>query len=269
MNILNRPAIHYCKTQYLQIQSASIATLRTWCVRGHIVLPAVFRFLWGGVKTHVRLTRKLGAPWLSRNFPDLQPKQLFQSACQLVPLIWKENTADDIADADRLSRQILPMQLKRIQRQIRQLPQVDVELRSDASRRLMQAAFARSVAAVMGQVLPQNLVQTLRADRSLRDLMLTWIDLVLITTARPDSRNLLSSLAVHSTLTLPAGDRIPVNLRHRLGSVRRELNSELREAKRHWQTESLKRRIQLSSSRILALPMAFADAMTERQNSVH
>lgn len=221
------------------------------------MLPSVIRVLWGGTKTRFALTQKMGEPWVSRNFPDLRPRRLMQSACQMVPLIW----ADATADTEHGPEQIVPIQLKRLQRQIRQLPGTNLKPRSTAARRLVQAAFARTAATLTGEAIPPDLVGSLRADRCLRDLVLTWIELVLITTAHPNPRNLLSSLAVHSTLMLPPGDRLPANLRNRLGSVRRELNATFTETELHYQTESLKRHIQISSSQVLALPMAFADAL--------
>lgn len=260
MDIQNHPLTQHCKSLFAEFRAVVASTARTWLARGHIVLPAAVLFLCSGLRTRFTLTRKMGEPWVSRHFPDLQPRRLLRSACHMVPLIWNESTVP----TDAVSERVPASRLKQIKRRLQQLPQTEGTPQSAAARRMLQAAFARSAAAVSGQSVPENVVGSLRADRCLRDLLMTWIDLVLVTTVHPNSRNMHSSLAVHSTLKLPQGDLLPMPLRRQLSRARAELKTSFTATENIWHTDALKRRMQLESSQVLTVPMAFADALQQK-----
>lgn len=260
MDIQNHPLTQHCQSLFTQFRAVVARTVRKWFARGHVVLPAAVLFLWSGLRTWFTLTRKMGEPWVSRHFPDLQPRRLLRSACHMVPLIWSDSTTA----TDAASERIPASRLKQIKRRLQQLPQTHSMPRSAAARRMLQAAFARSAAAVSGQTIPENIVGNLRGDRCLRDLLMTWIDLVLVTTVHPNSRNMQSSLAVHATLKLPQGDQLPMPLRRQLSRARAELKTSLTATENVWHTDALKRRMQLESSQVLTVPMAFADALQQK-----
>lgn len=260
MDIQNHPLTQHGKSLFAQFRAAVTRTARKWFARGHVVLPAAVLFLWSGLRTRFTLSRKMGEPWVNQHFPDLQPRRLLRSACHMVPLIWSETTTA----TDAASERIPASRLKRIKRSLQHLTQTESTTRSAAARRMLQAAFARSAAAVSGQSVPENIVGSLRADRCLRDLLMTWIDLVLVTTVHPNSRNMQSSLAVHATLKLPQGDQLPMSLRRQLSRAQADLKTSITATENVWHTDALKRRVQLEASQVLTVPMAFADALQQK-----
>ena len=258
MNMTTQSFIEHWKSRFVALRTTVAVAARKLFDRSCIVLPEIIRILLCGIRTRVKLRRTMGEPWVSRNFPELQAGRLMRYVCRMVPLIWTDNAAD------AASAHISPGELKRIKHTLQRLPHRDSSPHSAAARRICRAAFARCASVVTQQPIPRDLVNCLRADRSLRDLMLTWIDLIQITTFRPNSQNIQSSLAVHASLALPPGDRLPLQLRRQLSGVRAELNASLRNKEIGFQSESLRRQVLLTTSEVLTVPMAFAAATPER-----
>ena len=226
---------------------------RGFANRTAIAWAGAIRFLAIGLTTWFELTRQKGHPWVYTTFPSLQVHRLLKHAAGIACLGWvnKNQSKPDPVTNRRLAG---------IQRRLLLLSD-GVGPTTRPAQTLLRAAFARCAATITERPLPDELVLRLRADRSLRDLLTTWIDLLRHGAPRNTTDALFDALALQSVMALPPGSRLPAEMITHLSDARKEFGGKLGRTKREIKINQLRYAITQWSLKTLAVPMAYSKAL--------
>lgn len=228
----------------------------TGILRTRLVVVAMCRLVCSGLLTRARLSRRQGEGSVDRQFPELMPVLLIRTAMQMVPLIWMETIVLPVRRGHREA-------INRQRQSIGRLRARVTQPRSKSARKLLQATFARSAAAVIGQPIPTGTTCSLRNDRCLRDLLLTWMELALCTGAADSADSLTGLLSVHATLSLSQGDRLPEELTGRLKKLRSQLEFERLQTAAELNRDSLRMQLEQITRRILTVPVILENTLRQ------
>lgn len=252
------------KNEFTQWTESTIKWLRPRCREGFdqfrafanrtlIAWAGAIRFLWIALTTWFELTRQKGHPWVRATFPSLQVHRLLKQAAGIACLGWT-NTFPSKPGL------IANHRLAGIQRRLLLLSD-SVGPTTRPAQTLLRAAYARCAATIAERPLPDELVLRLRADRSLRDLLTTWIDLLRHGVPRNTTDALFDALALQSVMALPPGSRLPAEMITHLSDARKEFDGKLGRTKREIKINQLHYAITQWSLKTLVVPMAYANAM--------
>jgi|GEM_PF-5676379 len=252
------------KSEFRQWAESTINWLRLRCregfdqIRGFanrtvIAWAGAIRFLVIGLKTWFQLTRQKGHPWVHTTFPSLQVHRLLKHAACIACLGWVNRNP---SRPDPITNR----RLAGIQRRLLLLSD-GVGPTTSPAQKVLRATFARCAATIIERPLPGELVLRLRADRSLRDLLTTWIDLLRHGAPRNTSDALFDALSLQSVMVLPLGSRLPAEMITHLGDVRKEFDGKLGRTKREIKINQLHYAITQWSLKTLVVPMAYSKAL--------
>jgi hypothetical protein len=219
------------------------------------VLCHALRLLWEGRLTAWRLRQQFGRDWQRKHFPELEPRRLLRTSARMVTYLWtslsdpvsspavdsgshpgfgrqshrvdtetRSGTQARLPSGHRRTRRNLNAS-RRLQRTAHRLPFTPRKAvpASAATRRILQAFFARTIAALTGLRVPPDRLDRLRCDRSIRELVLTWLELARLTVPRLTPQTLCDSLVLHAMLPLPPGSRLPASLYAELRPLQQQL----------------------------------------------